>query len=239
MVLNLASAPEEILGKADNAAPRNDREKSPVEVWAENEIAIAKKNTDWYMNAAIDSAMRAFRCLCEDKHSGLSIQIAQEILNRLIDQLPLTELKDTDEFPIAYKDANATIYQASRCSAVMKTIRAPANASSGKWIDVGAQIFWIDVGDKIYNEDQNCIVEAVHHETDPIVFPYFPDSNPIQYLVDTVMEGSNVIAVHVIRRIRAFGRISEPVDKYYRYVEDTSRIEEFDKEEFEVMKKGG
>lgn len=59
--------------------------------WAKREIEIAcarergDKNTDeWdYGCACYESAYKAFQSLVEDEHSGMSIRLTQNILNRL------------------------------------------------------------------------------------------------------------------------------------------------------------
>ena len=73
--------------------------------WAKNEVAIASKRergdkpeSEWdYGCACYDSAMKAFESLLDDNHSGLSIGITKNILNRLIDGKPLTPIEDTEE----------------------------------------------------------------------------------------------------------------------------------------------
>ena len=65
--------------------------------WAENEVEIAKKiNNDWYYGLCLDSALKAYNCLMEDGHSGMSIGITKNILNRLIDDMPLTPITEKD-----------------------------------------------------------------------------------------------------------------------------------------------
>ena len=69
------------------------REKSSMERWAENEVAIAcrrekpdRKDGEWdYGCACYESALKAFQSLCNDGHSGFSIGLTKAILNRLID----------------------------------------------------------------------------------------------------------------------------------------------------------
>ena len=81
------------------------REKSNMERWAENEVAIAcrrekpdRKDGEWdYGCACYESALKAFGSLCEDGHSGFSIGLTKAILNRLINNKPLLPIEDTDE----------------------------------------------------------------------------------------------------------------------------------------------
>lgn len=81
------------------------REKSNMELWAEEEIRIAcererggASEDEWdYGVACYESALKAFRSLMEDEHSGMSIGITLNILNKLVKGLPLTQIEDTDD----------------------------------------------------------------------------------------------------------------------------------------------
>lgn len=81
------------------------REKSNMELWAEEEIRIACKrergNTsenEWdYGVACYESALKAFRSLAEDGHSGMSIGITLDILNKLVKGQALMPIDDVDD----------------------------------------------------------------------------------------------------------------------------------------------
>lgn len=66
--------------------------------WAELEVEIATKNSDEYTKGCYESALKAFKSLCEDGHSGCSISITSNILKRLLDNKPLSPINETD-FP--------------------------------------------------------------------------------------------------------------------------------------------
>ena len=59
------------------------KEKSNLQIWAEREVEIACKKEDVYGCKYYHSALKAFESLCDDDHSGCSIKITKEILNRL------------------------------------------------------------------------------------------------------------------------------------------------------------
>ena len=71
--------------------------------WAEREVEIAcrRENPDRgefdYGCACYESALKAYKSLVEDGHSGFSIVLTKHILNRLIDCKPLTPIEDTDD----------------------------------------------------------------------------------------------------------------------------------------------
>lgn len=70
--------------------------------WAKNEIKIACKNrsdcneSDEYYKACCESALRAYDCLLDDGHSGMSWNITKNILMRLMDNKPLSPITDND-----------------------------------------------------------------------------------------------------------------------------------------------
>ena len=100
--------------------------------WAEREVAIAckkenpnKKDGEFdYGCACYESALKAFKSLCDDGHSGFSIKMTQEILNRLINGQPLTPIEDTDDIWYErhhYKEGNK-LYQCKRMSSLFKDV---------------------------------------------------------------------------------------------------------------------
>lgn len=68
--------------------------------WAKKEVELVKnreKEDSGYYTSCCDSALRAFEQLCNDGHSGMSISITKNILNKLIDGIPLTPIEDTED----------------------------------------------------------------------------------------------------------------------------------------------
>lgn len=74
--------------------------------WAEKEVEIAcereKSHSEEdgdceYGCACYHSALKAYKSLMEDGHSGFSISLTKQILDRLIDRKPLTPIEDTDD----------------------------------------------------------------------------------------------------------------------------------------------
>lgn len=112
------------------------REKSNMELWAEEEIRIAceRERGDAaetecdYGVFCYESALRAFRSLVKDGHSGFSIGITLNILNRLVKGQPLTPIEDTDdvwrECGAYLSKPNCTTYQCRRMSSLFKDVYA-------------------------------------------------------------------------------------------------------------------
>ena len=72
--------------------------------WAEKEIEAARnrerEGTDgdcWdYGCACYDSALKAYKSLMEDGHSGMSFSLTKEILIKLMNDIPLSPITDDD-----------------------------------------------------------------------------------------------------------------------------------------------
>lgn len=75
--------------------------------WAKREVELAckRENPDRkegefdYGCACYESALKAYRSLSEDGHSGLSFSFTKNILIRLMNGLPLTLIREEDFFP--------------------------------------------------------------------------------------------------------------------------------------------
>lgn len=155
------------------------REKSNMELWAEEEIRIAcereRGNTsenEWdYGGACYESALKAFRSLMEDGHSGFSITITLDILNKLVKGQALTPIEDTDDVwnkcGRAYKKDYIT-YQCKRMSSLFKDVYADGHI---EYIDVSrfrcrtldSSACW-----------SNGHVSKIASEYFPITMPYIP-----------------------------------------------------------------
>ena len=114
-----------------------NEEKSNMQTWAEKEIEIACKRErrasgiendgDWdYGCACYGSALKAYKSLMGDGHSGFSIGMTKHILNRLIDGKPLTPIEDTPDVWNDILDRNDeegyVCYQCERMSSLFKYV---------------------------------------------------------------------------------------------------------------------
>lgn len=151
-----------------------------LEKWAEKEIEIAckRENPDreegeWdYGCACYESALKAFKSLLEDEHSGFSIAITKNILNRLIDGKPLTPIEDTDDVwdrERADIFDECQIYQCTRMSSLFKYVY---NDGRVKYMDVNRVIAYdIDNPDVTYYTG---LADAFINEMYPVTMPYMP-----------------------------------------------------------------
>ena len=151
--------------------------------WAEKEVEIAKKRERgdnpeeaWeYGCSCYDSALKAFKCLCEDGHSGMSIQLTRNVLNRLISGRPLTPIEDTDDIwnERHYEnDEEYVKYQCSRMSSLFKEVYRDGHVEyhdidRARLVDVETDTTWYNGG-----------VSNYIHKRFPITMPYLPDNKP-------------------------------------------------------------
>ena len=148
--------------------------------WAREEIEIAKKRereasgveSGWdYGCACYDSALKAYESLCEDGHSGLSIGITKQILNRLIDGKALTPIEDT---PDIWNQISNNEYQCKRMSSLFKRIDENGKIS---YSDNGYAVK-VDVDD--HTTWHSGLVDKYVYSKYPITMPYIPNNKPYE-----------------------------------------------------------
>lgn len=67
-----------------------------VSEWAKREVELFCKNQDTYGKLCAESALKAFMSLSDNGHSGFSWEVTRDILVRLMDDLPLRPIEDSD-----------------------------------------------------------------------------------------------------------------------------------------------
>lgn len=138
--------------------------------WAENEIKIAckkeapdRKDGEWdYGCACYESALKAYKSLMDDKHSGFSFGMTKNILIRLLNNQPLTPIEDTDDM---WNEVGKGVYQCKRMSSLFKHV------DNGKirYSD-NERIIFFDGDISCYSS----FVKTIFNEMFPIVMPYYP-----------------------------------------------------------------
>lgn len=146
--------------------------------WAEKEIELAcekeRKNgekEEWdYGCACYESALKAYKSLTEDGHSGFSIMITKDILNRLIDGKPLTPIIDTDDIWIEVGGCENEYkrYQCTRMSSLFKKVYDDGTI---QYSDT-ERIHCINVANNIGY--YSGFVAKIINEMYPIQMPYYP-----------------------------------------------------------------
>ena len=157
-----------------------------MQTWAEKEIEIACKRQrdasgvdndgDWdYGCACYESALKAFKSLMGDGHSGFSIGMTKHILNRLIDGKPLTPIEDMDDvWNKTTRGGDELVFQCSRMSSLFKNVYADGTV---KYRDIDRQ-YGVDVNNPD-NTFSTGLVTKIIDEMFPITMPYHPAGKPI------------------------------------------------------------
>ena len=154
--------------------------------WAKKEVELAKtieakdlKEGEFdYGGACYDSALKAFKSLAEDGHSGMSIKLTQQILNRLIDGKPLLPIEDREDIwneVTRNKKDNIIIYQCSRMSSLFKYVYENSKVT---YSDIDrSYCFDITNPDMRYSFG---LVTNIINEMFPITMPYSPANERIK-----------------------------------------------------------
>lgn len=156
--------------------------------WAEKEVELAckRENPNWkpgewdYGCACYQSALKAFRSLLEDEHSGFSIGVTKNILVRLIEGKALTPIEDTpdiwEECLWQSMDKSYREYQCTRMSSLFKDVYPDGTI---KYTDVQRTKVTYANNPDIYWS--NGMASGIIDEMFPITMPYVPESR--QYIV--------------------------------------------------------
>ena len=152
--------------------------------WLGREIELACKyeNPDWdgksfdYGCYCFTSAEKAFRAasksLDKDHHSGFSHAMTISIIKRLLDNLPLTPIEDTDDVWEHQEYMGDNRFQCKRYYSLFKTINADGSVS---YEDTN-RCYGVEDGNEdvtFYGRHIADVVNALF----PIAMPYFPSAD--------------------------------------------------------------
>ena len=191
--------------------------------WAKNEIAIAckrergdKPEDEWdYGCACYDSALRAFESLLGDGHSGMSIGITKDILNRLIDGKLLTPIEDTEnQWEYKYIDSDGVeVYQCKRMDSLFKKVACDGSVT---YSDVDR--YYCTTKENPHISWHNGFVASIYNEMYPITLPYMPSSRPDVIVCDELLtdrKNGDLDTIAILYIIRANGDKVE-VNRYFK-----------------------
>ena len=203
--------------------------------WAKKEVELlSEKNGDDYVVKCAESAIRAFETLLEDGHSGLSINVTKNILNRLIDGKVLTPIEDTPDVwndPYNYgKDYDT--YQCKRMTSLFKRVY---NDGTIEYIDVD-RCMGIPIENPKCSYTSGRIRDIVD-EYFPITMPYYPKDKKYKIYTDDFLynkDSGDFDCEAFYYMITPNGEKIE-LNRFY-YYPDNDTIIELTKEEYEKMK---
>lgn len=192
--------------------------------WAEREVKIACKKEDGYGTGCYKSALKAFQSLMNDGHSGCSIGITKQILNRLIDGKPLTPIDDDpalwNECTWGDKDGKA-VYQNARMSGLFKDV-FPDGTVSFHDID---RVVLVEVDDdgSESNWHSGLASKLVDEIVGPIALPYYPTAKPYKVYAQQFDSVNGEVGCfdtsHIIKIVDPDGNVI-PCERYYAETPD-------------------
>ena len=189
--------------------------------WAKREVEIASKRERGdkpeserdYGCACYSSALEAFEVLCKQGHSGFSIGITKQILNRLIEGKPLTPIEDTEDVwnSVIDRRENFKEYQCNRMSALFKRVYDDGRVT---YSDID-RIVCVDIhSGATYHSG---LVKGVVNEMYPLTMPYMPKAPYKVYCEDYLTDPKNGDFDTVgIRYLLTPEGERVPVDKFYK-----------------------
>ena len=219
--------------------------KSNMLSWAEREVALAierehefeRKDAEEhgkkynpkdfsYGGEIYKSALKAYRSLAEDGHSGMSWSFTREVLMRLMKGRPLTSLQGTDD---EWTESSGNWYQNRRCSSVFKHVNGDGTV---KYTD---NDYVVCIDDENGHTHHFGLLNNEVYNRWPIAFPYMPSEKPYK-VYDRTFDSVN--AEQGFFDTVACLRIEEPdgtvhaVNKFWKEVDD--HFEEITKEEYDL-----
>lgn len=194
------------------------------EDWAKNEVGlITSRNTsddDFdYIDKCAESAFKAYQSLLSDGHSGMSISITKNLLDRLISSKPLTPLtNEPDQWErniFINHTADSVVYIHKRYPYLTKTVRKndineynDSNLFSCTNIDDPTVTFRFR------------FVESKVKDLYPITFPYYPPTTPYLIYTDDYLfnpENGDFDSIAILYVVDGYGN-KKDVNKFYREI---------------------
>lgn len=212
--------------------------------WAKREVEIACKYENPnrqddefdYGCACYESALKAFNSLLEDGHSGFSIGLTKQILNRLIDGKPLVPIEDTDDIweECGWRDRDeAKIYHCLRMPSLFKDVYPDGTV---KYSDNDRVV-------KVETNSETCwhsgFINRIVEEIFPLTMPYMPTDEPYKvYCEECLTDPKNgdydTIAVYYILKPDGEKHV---INRYFKEGNMFYGWDEISKEEFDERKK--
>lgn len=161
--------------------------------WAEREVEIACRRELQKDGAEADygcgcyqSALKAYKSLMADGHSGMSFSITKNILERMMDGKPLTPIEDTDAVWNYCYEGEGIHYQCNRMSSLFKTQYADGTV---KYNDINRYIC-IDINNPDFTYHSS-LVDEFMDEIFPITLPYYPQKSFRVYCEEFLTDEKN------------------------------------------------
>lgn len=211
--------------------------------WAKREVEIACKkergdreeNEFDYGCECYKSALKAFKSLCLDGHSGFSIRLTKDILNRMIDGKPLTPIYDTDDiwrYSFDREYTRAKMYRCKRMSSLFKEVYPDGTV---KYNDIN-RVVGINIDSPNVHWHMG-LADKIVDDMFPISMPYIPENEPYKVYVEeflTDRRNGDFDTVGVFYLINPDGEKVE-VNRFFK--EGERGFIEISREEYEERRK--
>lgn len=202
-----------------------------TEEWAEREVELAckKENPNWdgksfdYGCACYQSALKAYKSLCEDEHSGFSFGLTKNILIRLMEGLPLTPITDDDFLGVEPEIWASPEYLKEH--ELKSSLQCPRMSSLFRDETLDGKITYSDI-DRTIMHDANGdgwwhsnVPSRLVDEMFPITMPYYPKVEKFKVYGETfyIVDGEDKTAENA-------GKVNL-IKIYYIITPDNERIE--------------
>ena len=216
-----------------------------MQLWEDRECELAKKNADEYVSCCIDSALRAYKTLLEDDHSGMSMALTKNILNRLIDRKNLTPITDED-FESTYsmydKDylKKRNIKSELQCPRYTALFRTEYLNGDVKYSDIN-RVICFDVNDEKHIPFSNGLATDMIDDMFPISLPYMPMHSPYRLYVEEFLINKNLGDYDTVAYHHMITPDGEKIDiqRYFKELVldgNHSKWVEIDKQEYDYRK---
>lgn len=172
--------------------------------WAEQECRLAckKENPDFdfdsddfdYGCSCYKSALKAYKCLMDDNHSGMSFSFTRGILERLMRESPLTPITDEDFFINSGESLCTDDDLVSR--GLKSEIQCPRMSSLFRTETIDGKVIYKDVNRSYCvdierpSDTYSSGAERIVDEMFPIQMPYAPDMEKYKVYVQTFLTDS-------------------------------------------------
>lgn len=191
---------------------------------AKYEVELAKKKVmeneddfNEYLCMCFDAALEAFEVLCKQRHSGMSIGITKDILNKLIDGEPLTAIEDTpdvwNEVDLSPND-DVISYQCKRCSALFKKVFSDGTVK----YEYNYSVMGVDaITGAAYSLG---LIRDIYDEMYPIKMPFVPPKDKdyiytADFSFDKNNGDSDTIAVLYIQKGKEHIKVND-INRFFR-----------------------
>ena len=200
--------------------------------WAENEIKLAcvkekdTKDLDFeYAKKCYESALKAYKSLSEDGHSGMSWQITSKILVRLLKALPLTPVTEKDEWVQITKNDKSTLFQSCRISSLFKTIDNEGNVTYAD----NNRVSCFDKNDVSFRFG---LAGSIIDEIFPITLPYYPTEKGYRVFVEDFLTKDGKGDFDTVGIIYAYKPNGERIEVNRFFKEEEHKMVEIEESEY-------